>query len=337
MSRKTGKWKIWKAGILVLLLAGALLFYRDHLGDILDGVQQVTRVQLGGSLVLAALGYLLEGLAISGMIRTWEAGNRENTVGYGIFTALAGEFYRLATLGNGSGIAKIHFLHQRGIETGNATGLVMIQYLCKRLAIAVLGTVGFGVLCLQGEDAGNLCRKYAVCIVAGNVLALAVVAGFLAVMLSVRVNRHLLAILDWAGRMWPVCGKWVPVWKEQAGILHQSGREVFGQKGRMLCLFLLQMGKCILFYSIPAFLLKGQGSLPAVADILLMAVVYMLAGVIPAPSGIGSLEFVFWLFFSPSVGGQAAISAILVFRFATWFMPFVMGAVLVTARELFPR
>ena len=85
------------------------------------------------------------------------------------------------------------------------------------------------------------------------------------------------------------------------------------------------------------FWTEGQGSLPAVADILLMAVVYMLAGVIPAPSGIGSLEFVFWLFFSPSVGGQAAISAILVFRFATWFMPFVMGAVLVTARELFPR
>ena len=68
-------------------------------------------------------------------------------------------------------------------------------------------------------------------------------------------------------------------------------------------------------------------------NILLMAVAYMLAGVIPAPSGIGALEFVFLLFFTGFVEAGAALPAILLFRFVTWILPFgVGGGVLIWMR-----
>mgnify|MGYP006949003448 FL=1 len=59
-----------------------------------------------------------------------------------------------------------------------------------------------------------------------------------------------------------------------------------------------------------------------------MAIAYMLAGVIPAPSGIGSLEFVFLLFFNCFAGEMYTVPAILVFRFTTWLVPFIIGGII---------
>ena len=60
-----------------------------------------------------------------------------------------------------------------------------------------------------------------------------------------------------------------------------------------------------------------------------MTVSYMLAGVIPAPSGIGSLEFVFLLFFNEFTDSSINIPAILLFRFAIWIVPFFVGGFIV--------
>ena len=95
----------------------------------------------------------------------------------------------------------------------------------------------------------------------------------------------------------------------------------------------MQTGKLVLFYAIPVFLFQKNLPLCNVLPrweecIFLMAVVYMLSGVIPAPSGVGSLEFVFLLFFSRFAGTQIAVPAILVFRFVTWIFPFAVGGLL---------
>jgi hypothetical protein len=63
----------------------------------------------------------------------------------------------------------------------------------------------------------------------------------------------------------------------------------------------------------------------------------MLAAVIPAPAGIGSTEFVFTSLFASAVGSGAAISAALLYRFATFVVPFLTGGVIVIVRQLSNR
>ena len=87
----------------------------------------------------------------------------------------------------------------------------------------------------------------------------------------------------------------------------------------------------LLFYSIPASLLFGTTGISFAESILLMAVAYMLSGIIPAPSGAGALEFVFLLFFSHFKDSGRALSVILLFRFATWVLPFGIGGGLMAA------
>ena len=59
----------------------------------------------------------------------------------------------------------------------------------------------------------------------------------------------------------------------------------------------------------------------------------MLAAVIPAPAGIGSSEFVLTMLLAVIVGTAEAGSVSLLYRFATFVLPFLIGAVVVLLRK----
>ncbi len=186
---------------LLLLLAVSLFVYRDALRDITVGIRDVTWTELSLGVLLAFFGYLLEGLTISVMMgavspreRLWD----------GIFIAYACEFYRLATLGNGSGIAEIHYLHEKGVEPGSATVLTMIQYIMKRAAIMLLGVAGF--VCLSHEEGtGALCREYILFLEAGCLITVMVIAVFLCIALSGRVANALSWALEFVFLLFFTC------------------------------------------------------------------------------------------------------------------------------------
>ena len=56
------------------------------------------------------------------------------------------------------------------------------------------------------------------------------------------------------------------------------------------------------------------------------AMMTALSGVIPAPGGVGAVEFIFVLLFTPLTGKAAAASGMLIYRFATYILPFLLGA-----------
>lgn len=322
--------------VILLLLAGASVYYKDSWQDIWTGIQQITRGELLHCILFSVAAYFLEGMTIACMMNTVLP---SLPVKKGVNIAYLCEFYRLITLGNGSGFAEIYYLHKNKIETGTATALTMLQYICKRTAIIILGSIGFGILFFRC-DTQALCKDYVGFMIIGYVVSLLVITLFLCVALLNKVASVILKLMEWTVTKKPSWERRVYAWKEQIVLLNQSGRIILGQKYKIILVILLQTGKLFLFYAIPAYLLRGclqsQVALPDfLLCILLMSVAYMLSGVIPAPSGVGSLEFVFLLFFSGVAKTQTAVPAILVFRFATWVIPFMIGGVinLVSASE----
>ncbi len=263
------------------------------------------------------------------------AGQKEGQAGplsirQGIRITFLCEFYRMITLGNGSGFAEIHYLHKNGMEAGSAAVLTMIQYMLKRTAVMLLGTFGFAVLWREG-DTRAVCREYALFMAAGCGVTAGVILVFTALALSDRIASWAERLLEQLSRKLPSWEKRFSKWKEQIRLLNQSGKDFLKQKRRSLCALALQIVKMLLFYSIPASLLFGKTGISFAESILLMAVAYMLSGIIPAPSGAGALEFVFLLFFSHFTDSGRALSVILLFRFATWVLPFGIGGGLMAA------
>ena len=318
--------------VLLLLLAVSLFVYRDTLRDIAEGIRDVTWTEMGIGILLAFLGYLMEGLTIYVMMGTVSPRARARD---GIFIAYACEFYRLATLGNGSGIAEIHYLHEKGVEPGSATVLTMIQYVMKRTAIMLAGLAGF-VSLYNKEATRGLCREYILFLAAGCLITVIIIASFLCIVMLPGVTEFLSGMLDrLAVRFRPQKDNFSK-WKEQLLLLNRSGKTILGQKKRMCCVTALQVGKLLSFYLIPTIFLYGEAGLGAAECVWIMAVAFMLAGVIPAPSGAGALEFVFLLFFGHFTKAGTAVPAVLFFRFATWLWPAVVGGLLLWTRRIFP-
>lgn len=350
---KATKWQQASRILLLCLVLAAAVFYRDSLTEIFREIRQAEPAAVFISILLSIAAYLVEGLTISCMAGAMipssfilppseklpaadpagrpdaEAPRQQNCgrlpVGQGIRITFLCEFYRMVTLGNGSGVAEIHYLHKSGIEAGSAAVLTMIQYMLKRTAVMVLGIFGFAVLYGNG-DAGEICREYALFMTAGCLGTAGVIAVFTALSLSSRIASWTVRLLDLLSRKLPSWEKRFAKWKEQIRLLNRSGKAVLRQKRRILCALFLQSVKMLLFYSIPASLLFGNIRLPFAESILLMAMAYLLSGIIPAPSGAGALEFVFLLFFSRFTDSAGALSAVLLFRFATWVVPFGIGA-----------
>lgn len=322
INQKPEKDKKWiLKSVLLLLLILSLIFYRDTLKDIAAGIRNVTWNELIISIFFAFLGYFLEGMTISTMMGAVVPRAKARD---GVFIAFVCEFYRLTTLGNGSGIAEIHYLHEKKVEPGSATILTMIQYMMKRTSIMLLGTIGFARL-FHKEATRPLCREYAVFMGLGCLITILIILFFLCLALSSKAAGALSWLMDYLALKVKSQEKNFRKWKEQILLLNKSGRSILDQKNRMLGVILLQLGKLTLFYGIPAYLLGGKIDLTAGECILIMAVAFMLSGVIPAPSGAGSLEFVFLLFFTCFTDAGEALPAILIFRFATWICPAVVG------------
>ena len=346
---KPVKWQRVSKILIFCLLLAAAFFYRDSLAEIFQGIRQAEPAAVLMSAMLSMAAYFVEGMTIACMAgavipsgfcerdsplrpqsqaRTVQdpvraealdenAGQKEGQAGslsirQGIRITFLCEFYRMITLGNGSGFAEIHYLHKNGMEAGSAAVLTMIQYMLKRTAVMLLGTFGFAVLWREG-DTRAVCREYALFMAAGCGVTAGVILVFTALALSDR-------IASWAERL-----------LEQIRLLNQSGKDFLKQKRRSLCALALQIVKMLLFYSIPASLLFGKIGISFAKSILLMAVAYMLSGIIPAPSGAGALEFVFVLFFSRFTDSGRALPVILLFRFATWVLPFGIGGGLMAA------
>lgn len=257
----------------------------------------------------------------------------QTAFGDGVFIAFVCEFYRLTTLGNGSGVAEIHYLHQKNVEPGSAAVLTMIQYIIKRIAILMFGILGFFFLCRQ-SGARDFCREYAVFMGVGSIITVVIIFLFLCVVLSAKVTKAVLWIVGWLSLKFPAGKKSFDKWQEQVRLLNKSGRSVIEQKKRMLGILITQMIKLLVFYVIPGYLLFEKISLGIAECVWLMAVSFMLSGVIPAPSGAGALEFVFFLFFSEFGDSGAVVSALLVYRFVTWIYPAVVGGGLLFLRRL---
>ena len=364
---KPVKWQQVSKILIFCLLLTAAFFYRDSLAEIFQGIRQAEPAAVLMSAMLSMAAYFVEGMTIACMagavipsgfyerdlplrprpqacavqdpVRAEalheNAGQKERQAGplsirQGIRITFLCEFYRMITLGNGSGFAEIHYLHKNGMEAGSATVLTMIQYMLKRTAVMLLGTFGFAVLWREG-DTRAVCREYALFMAAGCGVTAGVILVFTALALSDRIASWAERLLEMLTRKLTSWEKRFSKWKEQIRLLNRSGKDFLKQKRRSLCALALQIVKMLLFYSIPASLLFVTTGISFAESILLMAVAYMLSGIIPAPSGAGALEFVFLLFFSHFTDSGRALSVILLFRFATWVLPFGIGGGLMAA------
>ena len=99
----------------------------------------------------------------------------------------------------------------------------------------------------------------------------------------------------------------------------------------MAKLMLCNTGKLFCWYLIPGILLRGRLKVGLADCVAVMAFVTAVAGVLPAPAGIGSTEFAFMLLFRGLAKEPELLSCALVYRFMTYILPGLLGGIWILA------
>lgn len=315
-----------KFAFVLLIIAIVVYTFRNSAGPIAKQLEQTSIWVVVTISILAVLYELVEGWITYSFAKKY---NPAFTYRMGVESAFYCCFYRVATLGSGAGVAAIYYFNEKGIEISKGTGMYMIEYVLHKVTIAIFSGLFFVI---NWRFMRAHYAQYSWMLLGGYGITFLVAILMVLFCCSSRIHEWLIWIADRFnknGRFDTQIGEF----GHQCRVIETATGELLGKGSFVLSVILKDLLKFSLWYSIPFVVLYSTGKITLPQAMAVTSLSVLLAAVIPAPAGIGSTEFVFALLFSVIVGTGAAGSASLLYRFATFVLPFAIGACVVLARK----
>lgn len=319
--------------LFVCLLLGILYYsFKDSMEDMITELSKVSPQVILVLFLSVVVYHLCEGHI------TWLIVHKthpEYPRRKGFCNAFYCSFYKTATLGSGSGIAGIYYLNKAGIPVPNATGMYLFQYIVHKVSMAVfsllLFLVTYGFIHASFADyQGYILLGFAgVCMIAGVLLAVATVP-WMQTACNLLANRFRAKHPSWEEKLTGAGHK--------LALLQAESRSLLKDPLLLLRLFLCNLLKFTTWYLIPWMVFRSSTTedmpFTALQCFSLTALSQSLAGVIPTPAGIGSVEAVFVLLFRRLLPEAKALSAVVLYRFDTMLLPCAIGAFFVLGERI---
>lgn len=325
INKKTGQVLKW---IFVIALIAMIIYtFRDSAGPILEELLQTSVWVVLGISIAAVVYHLIEAWITCSFVRVYQP---KFSYWMGLESAFYCSFYRVATLGSGAGVAAVVYFHEKGIEPSKGTGMYMMEYVVHKISLAFFSVIFF---VLDFAFMKQYFSEYFYLLTIGYGLTAFVSMGLVLFCCSKQFHRFILWICRKVNRKGKLDAQ-IAELSTQCRIMEDATAELMTRK----TLVWTNVGKNLLkfacFYGIPFIILYQEYGLSLIHIWAVTSVAIMLAAVIPAPAGIGSSEFVFTAMFTVLVGTGAAGSAALLYRFATFVLPFLIGAVVVLSHHI---
>lgn len=313
--------------VFVLILIGIIVYtFKDSAGDILEQLESTSAIVVAAICVASVLYELIEGWINYSFAKVY---NPDFKYWQGVESAFYAAFYRVATLGSGAGVAAIYYFNEKGVPYSKGTGLYTIEYMLHKVSIAFFSGIFF---LLNWAFMQEHYQEYDTTLLAGFGITFVIAAALLLFACSKKFHQGIIWIVkkvNRKGRLDYVLAKL----EEQCEILEQASGTLLKRGTLIASCVLKNFMKLVCWYGIPYIILFGEYHLNLSQVLAITSLSMMLAAVIPAPAGIGSSEFVLTMLLSVIVGTGEAGSVALLYRFATFVLPFAIGAVVVLLRK----
>ncbi len=250
-----------------------------------------------------------------------------------VYCAFYASFYRLSTLGTGSGVAAIVYLGSHGVGYSEATGMYMFQYTLHKVSIAMFSGIFFLV---NWAAMVSDYRRYGVYLILAYILTIVIAVFFVMLIVFPPFHKAILWLLEkvnFRHRLDNTIERvrdGLKIMEETAPGLLKNGRMIF-------TIILRNFLKLLFWYSIPFLVLfqTGQVSLRMSYGVTSLSVT--TAAVIPTPASLGSTELIMTGMYSVLVGVEEAAAVTLLYRIGTFFFPFAIGALLILFAHIIKR
>ena len=322
IDRKNSTRIIVKWIIILVVMVGVYFWQQDLFHDAFREIAERPLYLDILSMSAALVYFLVEGGIISRMTKYAAA---RMPYWKGVKVALICAFYRLVTLGTGNGIMQVYYYNKEGIPVSEGTGMSLVQYTFQKITVGILGIIGFIILLCTDQQGILEYKKYlylGVVMISLIVTALILIttSKWIAGLAERIVNRLLREGTRFADKRESLIG--------QIRLFNKEGRSIWGHPGMAFSIIGLNILKLGSWYIIPGILFFAGDMENMFISLCLMAVVFMISGVMVSPASIGTLEFVFILLYTSMVAEEVAAAGVILYRFFTWIVPFMIGAVL---------
>lgn len=308
--------------LCVLVLVGLIIYvFRDMAGPILSQLVKTSPVVVAAILGATLLYGVIESCITFILMRQVE--NDMTFFDANIMTYFV-SFYRVSTLGSGTIVASTLFMKHCGIQPSKALGLYSIDYAIHKMTICVMAVALF---LANREYMLGVFGKYSSYVVLGVIATILITMAIVLFACWPPFHRFLRWLLEKADALFKGrFAKLINSLSEQTAMMEDATRVVLKKPWLIVVVMLLDICKFSCWFSIPYIVCHNVCDMNIITSIGITAMSVMLAAVIPMPGGIGSSELVMTAIYSGLVGAAAAGAMALLYRFATFMFPFIIGA-----------
>lgn len=305
--------------IIILIFFIYLVFRRDF-NNIITLIKNITVFDVIILLIIGSCYQLLEAFGCYVLIKSQKS---QFTYHQAIELTLLGMFSNIATSTAGTIPMQSYYLYKRGIKAGKGIGLIILDSIFHKFAVFIYASIMllFNIDWLYNTN--NLLFRY---ILVGYVVYLLIIVGLILICSWSRIQDLLL----WLMKKLPDNEKWQKRkadWKDNLAALYQESRVVFKSFRTCLKVILADFVKLFFTYTIPLFCFQVVkcGQLSFIQIQVLSSIMLLITGILPNVAGMGPAEVSFLLVFAPYMGIIEATSAMIIYRLATYFYPFVVS------------
>ncbi|MFA9463198.1 MAG: lysylphosphatidylglycerol synthase domain-containing protein [Velocimicrobium sp.] len=317
ITRKNNK-QLIKFFIILAMIIIACVLSKKALLPVIRQLKQ-TKVSTIAIICVISLGYFVfEG------INLWRLSLKYNpnfTLSQGVSCSFYACFYRTITMGSASFAAGMYYLNKKGVPLANTLSLITLQYISYKIAITL-----FCGICMtyDYEYMHRIYGDYFSYILLGFLLTLLIIVVLILICICSPLHKFLLFLCQKLNRNGTYNEKIATLSKELVS-LRKGTYFLIKDKLAMVSLLLRNLTRLLFWYSLPCILFQANTWTKIRHTISIASLVTDLAGVIPSPAGIGSTEVLFTAFYSRIFGTTLAASSMLLYRFATFIFPFLVG------------
>ena len=310
-------------GLAMLFFLPLLMFwvFRDHYQEIWDNLRAIRAGELALLLGLGVCCQLLEAAAGLTLIKSqlpdfrfWQA----------VEVTLLGVFANAATLSAGIIPMQSWYLYRRGLAAGSGAATMTLEYTFHKCTILIYATA---MLLLQGRWLAGESAGLARWLLPGYGVCALIITGLLLLCAWRRVQRLACRGLD---RL-PETGKWgarKAAWKTELTALYDQSRRLLRDRKRLRQVLAWNGLKlfCLYLTLYLSLRMAGLSALSLWRAQLLGGLMHIIVSALPNIAGMGPAEVSFWLIFSRYMEYGQLSSALILYRTATFFVPFVLSA-----------
>lgn len=314
-----------KKGIVngVLLLFIVLLLLRVFGKDYREIADRLSRLSPAGLILILGAGVVCQLLDAAVFHTVIHRNQLSFPYGSALTVTLLTVFANVTTSGIGSIPLQSFYLYRHGMPVGSGIGAMTLEYALHKTTVFFYAAVA---MCIKGPWLCDTIPGLGAYLLPGFIINGVIITALILACTCEKVKQLLL----WLPEKLPNTQKWEKrraEWKHNLTCLYEETGRLLHSPSCCTQVLALNICKLTWMYLIPWLSMRvlGIGGPEATQVLSLSAAMLLITGAIPNVAGVGPMEFAFLMLFTPYIGSAQACSALVLYRVATYFLPFLMS------------